>query len=74
MDTDTVIDKIVKASQVYADQTFLQAGINFIPFIGGSLDVLLASKGQIFVIRRIKNKQNEKHSKILNFNCYNYFI
>lgn len=64
MNTDTVKDKIVKASQVYADQTFLRAGINAIPFVGGSLDVLLASKGQNFVIRRIESFIDELKKEI----------
>lgn len=50
----TVEDKLTKASQAFAEQTYLRAGLNLIPYIGSSLDILLTSKGQSFVIRRIE--------------------
>lgn len=48
-------DTLIKASKVYSDQTLIRAGINAIPFVGGSLDILLSSAGQNFVMKRIQN-------------------
>jgi hypothetical protein len=51
----TVIkDTFIKVSKVYSDQTLIRAGINVIPYVGGSIDILLSSAGQNFVIKRIE--------------------
>lgn len=44
-----ISSKLVRASEVYSENTALRAVINGIPYIGGSLDVLLSSKGQKIV-------------------------
>jgi hypothetical protein len=56
---DEIKNKLVQASKVYADQTVVRAAINAIPFIGGSLDILLSSTGQNFVIKRIETLISE---------------
>jgi hypothetical protein len=43
-----------KASEVYADATWLRALTNAIPYIGSSLDVIFASKGSKMVQKRIE--------------------
>ena len=48
-----VSNKLVKASEVYTQNVVLRALVNAIPYIGGSLDVLFASKGQQIVQERI---------------------
>lgn len=48
-----VSNKLVKASEVYTQNTLLRALVNAIPHVGGSLDVLFASKGQQIVEERI---------------------
>jgi hypothetical protein len=56
--------KLLRASEVYADQVLIRASINAIPFIGGSIDVLLSSFGQKFVIKRIENFLTELNHEI----------
>lgn len=66
---DELKDKLVQASKVYGDQILVRAGINVIPFVGGSLDILLSSSGQNFVIKRIEtfiNELNEQVSQLTN--------
>jgi hypothetical protein len=46
-------NKLAKASEVYAENTVLRALINVIPYIGGSLDILFASKGQKIIQSRL---------------------
>lgn len=59
-------DKLTEASQVYGDLTILRAGINAIPFVGGSLDVLLSSSGQKFIMRRIEYFITELQNELAN--------
>ena len=40
-------ERIAKASEAYVQNTWLRAAINLIPYIGGSLDVILASRGSL---------------------------
>lgn len=40
-------ERIDKASEAYVQNTWLRAAINLIPYIGGSLDVVLASRGSL---------------------------
>lgn len=47
-------NRLIKASEIYGNQTLIRAGINAIPFIGGSLDILLSSRGQTFIVKRIE--------------------
>jgi len=61
---DDIKNKLVQASKVYADQTIVRAAINAIPFVGGSLDILLSSSGQNFVIRRIETFISELNNQI----------
>lgn len=61
---DAIKNKLVQASRVYADQTLVRAAINAIPFIGGSLDILLSSSGQNFVIRRIEKFISELNNQL----------
>lgn len=61
---DDIKDKLVQASKVYADQTAVRAAINLIPYVGGSLDILLSSSGQNFVIRRIETFISELNDQI----------
>ena len=46
---------LVKASKVYSDQTLIRAFITAIPYVGGSLDILLSSSGNTFAVRRIES-------------------
>lgn len=57
-------NRLIQVSKVYGDQAFLRAGINVIPFVGGSIDILLSSSGQKFVIRRIENFINELDKQV----------
>ena len=61
---DELKDKLVQASKVYGNQTLLRVGINAIPFVGGSLDILLSSSGQSFVIKRIETFINELNEQV----------
>lgn len=40
-------ERINKAGEAYVQNTLLRAAINLIPYIGGSLDVVLASRGSL---------------------------
>ncbi|PIF34537.1 hypothetical protein CLU81_5192 [Flavobacterium sp. 9] len=57
-------EKLVQASKAYSDQIVLRAAINAIPQIGGSLDILLSSSGQNFVIKRIEEFVSELSHQI----------
>jgi hypothetical protein len=46
-------NKLAKVSEVYAENTVLRALINTIPYIGSSLDILFASKGQKIIKSRL---------------------
>lgn len=61
---DEMKNKLVQASKVYADQTVIRAAINAIPFVGGSLDILLSSSGQNFVIKRIETFISELNNQL----------
>jgi hypothetical protein len=50
-----ISNMLSKASHVYLDQTAIRALINAIPYVGGSLDVILVSKGQKILEHRIQN-------------------
>jgi hypothetical protein len=45
--SEKLSEQIVKASEAYAQKTWLRAAINLIPYIGGSLDVVLTSRGSL---------------------------
>ncbi len=47
-------DKISQALQIYSKKTVLRAVVNAIPWVGGSLDVVLSSGGQRIIEERIK--------------------
>ena len=55
MNKEQINNKLTKVSEIYAEQTIFRAGINAIPFVGGSLDILLSSKGQKFISKRIQS-------------------
>jgi hypothetical protein len=46
-------NKLAKVSEVYAENAVLRALFNAIPYIGGSLDILFASKGQKIIQSRL---------------------
>lgn len=46
-------EKLEKASEIYAENTYIRALVNAIPYIGGSLDTLFYSKGQKILEERI---------------------
>jgi hypothetical protein len=64
MNKKQINNKLIKASEIYADQTIIRAGINAIPFVGGSLDILLSSKGQNFISKRIQRLIKELELEI----------
>jgi len=51
--SEEVNNKISKASEVYAENTILRAAVNAIPYVGSSLDVIFASKGQEIIRSRL---------------------
>ncbi len=57
-------ETLQRASEVYGDQIIIRAGINAIPFVGGSIDILLSALGQNFVIKRIEHFIAELNSQI----------
>lgn len=57
-------DKLIQASKVYGDQTVVRAIINAIPYVGSSLDIILSSSGQKFIIERIEKFINEFKEEI----------
>jgi hypothetical protein len=57
-------ESLTKASEIYSDQVIIRAGINAIPFVGGSIDVILSSLGQKFVIKRIEDFITELKSEV----------
>lgn len=59
-----VKDKIVQASKIYGDQTVVRALINAIPYIGGSIDILLSSSGQSFIQKRIERFIEELNRQV----------
>lgn len=61
---EDIKNKFVQISKVYADQTLIRSLINLIPNVGGSLDLLLSSSGQGFVIRRIEKFISELNEQI----------
>ncbi len=61
---DELKNKLIEASKVYADQTVVRAAINAIPYVGSSLDILLSSSGQNFVIRRIETLISELYVQL----------
>lgn len=55
-------EKIVKASEVYVQHAWLRAAVNLIPYIGSSLDVVLASRGIVHqkrILELLKNLEEE---------------
>jgi len=52
---EEIKSKLIKASEIYGNQTIIRAGINAIPFVGGTIDVLLSSYGNNFVIKRLES-------------------
>lgn len=52
--------QIVKASEAYVQNTWLRAAVNLIPSIGGSLDVILSSRGDIYKKRFLELFENLK--------------
>jgi hypothetical protein len=61
---EDIKNKLVQISKGYADQTVIRSLINGIPYVGGSLDLLLSSSGQNFVIRRIEKLISELNEQI----------
>jgi hypothetical protein len=61
---EDIKNKLVQISKGYTDQTVIRTLINLIPHIGGSLDLLLSSSGQNFVIRRIEKLISELNEQI----------
>lgn len=61
---EDIKNKFVQISKVYADQTLIRSLINLIPNVGGSLDLLLSSSGEGFVIRRIEKFISELNEQI----------
>lgn len=61
---EEIQNKLVKLSKVYADQTLIRSLINIIPYVGGSIDLLLSSSGQNYVIRRIEYLISELNEQI----------
>lgn len=61
---DDIKNKLIQASKVYGDQIIIRAAINAIPYVGGSLDILLSSSGQNFVIKRIESFISELNNQI----------
>lgn len=61
---DNIKDKLVRASKIYGDQTIIRAAINAIPYVGSSVDILLSSSGQTFIIKRIENFISELEKQI----------
>jgi hypothetical protein len=53
MVSKNIENKLVAASQTYADNTALRAAVTAIPFIGGSMDVVFSSIASQVVYRRI---------------------
>lgn len=51
--TMNLTKSLSKASEIYGDNTVLRALINAIPAVGGSLDVILAARGQAVAQARI---------------------
>lgn len=49
------MDKITELSKKYGGNPYLRSVINLIPYIGGSLDILLTEKWNSFYQRRIEN-------------------
>jgi DNA-binding ferritin-like protein (Dps family) len=50
-----ISEKLQLAAQAYSNNTILRAAVNIIPYIGGSLDVLISSKGYKVVQKRIES-------------------
>ena len=71
---DIIKNTLIEASKAYSDQTIIRAGINTIPFVGGSIDILLSSTGQNFVIKRIENfiAELDREISTLNESKINY--
>lgn len=59
-------DKLTEASLAYADRTILRAGVMAIPHVGGSLDFLLSSSGQKFIMKRIEYFITELQNELAN--------
>lgn len=57
-------DKLLEVSKAYNKQIIIRAGICAIPYVGGSLDILLSSKGQKIVSNRIENFIKEIQAEI----------
>ena len=55
---------LVKASEVYADNTVLRAGIQTIPHIGGPLDTLLSGKGAKVQYERLEHFVSELSERL----------
>ncbi|MEM1359888.1 MAG: hypothetical protein AAGF89_16905, partial [Bacteroidota bacterium] len=61
---EKISDSLDKASEMYSNQVLIRASINAIPVIGGSLDLLLSSKGQEYTMRRIEGLISILNDKI----------
>jgi len=57
---DKLSEKLAQASEAYAQNTWLRALINLIPHIGSSLDIILASRGEIHKKRMFEFLKNLK--------------
>ena len=54
---DEVKSSLDKAAKTYADNTKLRALILAIPYIGGSIDVLITQRGRQIYQKRIEKKR-----------------
>jgi hypothetical protein len=52
---EEISEKLQLAAQAYSNNTILRAMINAVPYIGGSLDVLISSKGHKVLQERVES-------------------
>ncbi len=45
--------KLAKASEIYSENAALRAAVNLVPYVGGSLDILISSRGQSIIQKRM---------------------
>lgn len=55
MEIEKLKEGLMKASEKYSELTAIRAGINAIPFVGGSIDVLISGEAQKIAQRRIED-------------------
>lgn len=62
-DIEKIIDEV---SRKYEDIALLRVAVVGIPFIGGSLDLLISSFGQEYITKRLEDFINELHVRVAN--------